>query len=234
VAKANQLERELPGLVNEEFSKASGSTSLSVTDLADLTVRDFQTHHNSIDSAEYSDRVLDTTTVLRAAQTLSGEIVLDRVLTKLLRLALEHAGAQKACMLLRSEGRLQVEAIAGVDGGATRRVSPPEPLEISQDVPVSVVQFVTRTNKTLVLSDATQEDVFTQDDYIKRTQPLSVLCLPIIHRNEVTGILYVEHRWLTGVFTAQRVEVLALLASQAAISIENARLYADLQNARDE
>ncbi|MEM9623681.1 MAG: GAF domain-containing protein, partial [Pseudomonadota bacterium] len=234
VAKANQLERELPGLVNEELSKASGSASLSVTDLADLTVRDFQTHHNSIDSAEYSDRVLDTTTVLRAAQTLSGEIVLDRVLTKLLRLALEHAGAQKACMLLRSEGRLQVEAIAGVDGGATRRVSPPEPLEISQDVPISVVQFVTRTNKTLVLSDATQEDVFTQDDYIKRTQPLSVLCLPIIHRNEVTGILYVEHRWLTGVFTAQRVEVLALLASQAAISIENARLYADLQSARDE
>ncbi len=234
VAKANQLERELPGLVNEDFSKASGAASLSVTDLADLTVRDFQTHHNSIDSAEYSDRVLDTTTVLRAAQTLSGEIVLDRVLTKLLRLALEHAGAQKACMLLRTEGRLQVEAIAGVDGGATRRVSPPEPLEISQDVPVSVVQFVTRTNKTLVLGDATQEDVFTQDDYIKRTQPLSVLCLPIIHRNEVTGILYVEHRWLTGVFTAQRVEVLALLASQAAISIENARLYADLQNARDE
>ncbi len=234
VAKANQLERELPGLVSEDFNKASGAASLSVTDLADLTVRDFQTHHNSIDSSEYSDRVLDTTTVLRAAQTLSGEIVLDRVLTKLLRLALEHAGAQKACMLLRTEGRLQLEAIAGVDGGATRRVSPPEPLEVSQDVPVSVVQFVTRTNKTLVLSDATQEDVFTQDDYIKRTQPLSVLCLPIIHRGEVTGVLYVEHRWLTGVFTAQRVEVLALLASQAAISIENARLYADLQAARDE
>ena len=105
---------------------------------------------------------------------------------------------------------------------------------MSTDVPVSVVQFVTRTNKSLVLADATQDDVFTQDAYIKRMQPLSILCLPIIHRGEVTGILYVEHRWLTGVFTAQRVEVLALLASQAAISIENARLYADLQSARDE
>jgi PAS domain S-box-containing protein len=172
--------------------------------------------------------------VLRAAQTISGEIVLDRVLTKLLRLALEHAGAQKACMLLRSEGRLHVEAIAGVDGGATRRITPAEPLELSQDVPISIVQFVTRTNKSLVLADATAEDVFTQDSYIKRMQPLSVLCLPIIHRSEVTGVLYVEHRWLTGVFTAQRVEVLSLLASQAAISIENARLYADLQSARDE
>ena len=232
IAKANQLERELPGLSGDEPSNQN--SRLSITDLTDLTVRDFQTHHNSINSSEYNDRILDTTTVLRAAQTLSGEIVLDRVLTKLLKLALEHAGAQKACMLLRTEGRLYIEALAGVDGGTTRRVTPPEPLEASQDVPVSVIQFVTRTNKSLVLNDATQEDVFTQDNYIKQTQPLSILCLPIIHRNETTGILYVEHRWLTGVFTSQRVEVLSLLASQAAISIENARLYADLQNTRDE
>jgi len=234
VAKANQLERDLPGLNDRDMLGVQGANHLPVTDLADLTLRDFQTHQNSIESAEFSDRILDTSTVLRAAQTISGEIVLDRVLTKLLKLALEHAGAQKACMLLRSEGRLHVEAIAGVDGGATRRISPAEPLELSQDVPVSIVQFVTRTNKSLVLADATAEDVFTQDSYIKRMQPLSVLCLPIIHRSEVTGVLYVEHRWLTGVFTAQRVEVLSLLASQAAISIENARLYADLQNARDE
>jgi len=234
VAKANQLERELPGIAAEEHSRTASAADLSVTDLADLTLRDFQTHQHSLDSSEFSERVLDTTTVLRAAQTISSEIVLDRVLTKLLRLALEHAGAQKACMLLRTDGRLQVEAIAGVDGGATRRVSPPEPLELSDEVPVSVVQFVARTNKSLVLADATQEDVFTQDEYIQRMQPLSVLCIPIIHRGDVTGVLYVEHRWLTGVFTAQRVEVLALLASQAAISIENARLYADLQSARDE
>ena len=234
IAKANQLQRELPGLFNEDFPRGQSSHAVAVTDLADLTLRGFQTHQNSIESSEFSDRIMDTTTVLRAAQTISGEIVLDRVLTKLLRLALEHAGAQKACMLLKSDGRLQVEAIASVDGGTTRRVTPAEPLDMSTDVPVSVVQFVTRTNKSLVLADATQEDVFTQDTYIKRMQPLSILCLPIIHRGEVTGVLYVEHRWLTGVFTAQRVEVLALLASQAAISIENARLYADLQSARDE
>ena len=232
LAKANQLERELPGLTGEMVQSPNGS--VSINELTDLTVRDFQTHHNSIESTEYNERFLDTTTVLRAAQTLSGEIVLDRVLTKLLKLALEHAGAQKACMLLRTEGRLYVEAIAGVDGGSTRRIVPAEPLESSHQVPVSVVQFVSRTNKPLVLADATQEDVFVQDSYIQQTQPLSVLCLPIVHRNETTGILYVEHRWLTGVFTSQRVEVLALLASQAAISIENARLYADLQAARDE
>ena len=230
-AKTNQLERDLPGLQGVDLPNAA---NLAVGDLADLTVRDFTTQHNSINSSEYNDRLLDTTTVLRAAQTLSGEIVLDRVLTKLLKLALEHAGAQKACMLLKTDGRLYLEAIAGVDGGTTKRLNPPEPVEASTEIPLSVIQFVMRTNQLLVLSDATKEDVFTQDDYIHRTQPLSVLCLPIVHRNETTGILYVEHRWLTGMFTAQRVEVLSLLASQAAISIENARLYADLQNARDE
>ena len=96
------------------------------------------------------------------------------------------------------------------------------------------MQFVARTKQALVIGDATVEDVFTQDPYVKRLQPLSVMCLPIIHRGEITGILYIEHRWLTGVFTQQRVEVLALLSSQAAISIENARLYADLQSTQDE
>lgn len=234
IAKANQLEQELPGIGTDSIQGNVSSQALSLTDLSDLTLRDFQTNQNSPESAELNDRVLDTTTVLRAAQTISSEIVLDRVLTKLLRLALEHAGAQKACLLLRTEDRMQVEAIAGVEGGSTQRLSPPVPLEASEDVPVSAVQFVLRTNKSLVLADATREDVFTQDPYIKRAQPLSVLCLPITHRNEIIGVLYVEHRWLTGVFTAQRVEVLALLTSQAAISIENARLYADLQSARDE
>ncbi|MEM6938464.1 MAG: histidine kinase dimerization/phospho-acceptor domain-containing protein, partial [Pseudomonadota bacterium] len=179
--------------------------------------------------------MIDTSTVLRAAQTLSGEILLDRVLSKLLRLALEHAGAQKATMVLRGDrGHLQVEEIAEVDGDRGRRLSPPELLESYDGIPVSIIQFVARTKEPLVLADATQEDVFTQDPYVIEQQPLSVLCLPILHRGQLTGVLYVEHRWLTGMFTSQRVEVLALLASQAAISIENARLYANLHATRDE
>jgi PAS domain S-box-containing protein len=232
-AKANQLEREFHNLITDHLSVTTGST-LSVGDLADLTVRDFQADTASFESTEFNERIVDTTTVLRAAQTISGEILLDQVLTKLLRLALEHAGAQKACMLLAHDRRLYLEAIASVEGGATRRVAPPVPLEATDEIPESIVQFVGRTKEPLVLSDATQEDVFTQDPYVKRLQPLSVLSLPILHRGDITGILYVEHRWLTGVFTSQRVEVLALLASQAAISIENARLYADLQSTQDE
>ncbi|MFT7651448.1 MAG: signal transduction histidine kinase/serine/threonine protein kinase/CheY-like chemotaxis protein [Candidatus Azotimanducaceae bacterium] len=230
VAKTNQLEKELPNFL-EEYPAAVTPSSKDITD---LTVRDFNTQHNSIQSTEFNERLLDTSTVLRAAQTISSEILLDGVLTKLLRLALEHAGAQKACMMLKTDGRWYAEAVASVDGGATQRIFPAEPLEGTDVIPQSIIQFVIRTNKPLVLADATQEDVFTQDDYVKRTQPLSVLCLPITHRKDITGVLYVEHRWLTGVFTAQRVEVLSLLASQAAISMENARLYADLEATRDE
>ena len=235
LAKLNQLEQDF----GEMLSASGGSSereqaALPVSDITELTLRGFQTHHNSSDGTAYDERVMDSTTVLKAAQTISGEIVLDRVLTKLLKLVLEHAGAQKAAMILRNDARMYVEAVAGVDGGMTRRVSPPEPIETTDDVPVSIIQYVMRTAKSLVLTDATSEDVFTQDSYVQRVQPLSILCLPIVQRGDVTGILYVEHRWLTGVFTAQRVEILTLLASQAAISIENARLYADLQSARDE
>jgi PAS domain S-box-containing protein len=232
-AKTHQLEREFHALLQEPHEPRQ-SSALSVGDLAELTVRDIHNRTTTFQTGEFNERILDTTTVLRAAQTISGEVMLDQVLTKLLRLALEHAGAQKSCMLLAHERRLYLEAVASVDGGPTHRVVPAVRLQATDEVPESIVQFVARTKETLVVGDATLEDVFTQDPYVKRLQPLSVLCLPILHRGEISGILYLEHRWLTNVFTRQRVEVLALLASQAAISIENARLYADLQATRDE
>ena len=234
LAKSNQLERDFHTHLSETRALRAESGSWSVGDLVDLTVRDFASVSGTYESQEMGQRLLDTTTVLKAAQTISGEIVLDRVLIKLLRLALEHAGAQKAVMLLATDGGFDVEAVANVDAGSTRRLNPAVPLEDSNDLPRSVVHFVARTRQALVLSDATREDVFTQDPYVKEFQPLSVMCLPILSRSALIGVLYVEHRWLTSVFTAQRVEVLSLLASQAAISIENARLYADLQSTRDD
>jgi len=233
VAKAAELERDFPGWLHETADhRAEGS--LSVGDLVDLTIRDLHTASASIETVDYSARLIDTTTVLRAAQTISGEIMLERVLSKLLRLVLEHAGAQKACMLLNQDGKLHVEAVVTVDGGVSRRCIPPEPFDTSDDVPSGIIQFVARTKEPLVLKDASRDEVFGRDPYVQRCNPLSILCLPILHRGELTGAIYVEHRWLTGVFTTQRVEVLNLLASQAAISIENARLYADLQATRDQ
>ena len=231
--KANQIARDLPVLSNTQ-SRTTAVTSTPRDTVSDLKVRDFQAEQHTWASGEYHESLLNTSTVLRAAQTLSGEIVLDKVLTNLLKLALEHAGAQKAVMILKDDVRMMVEAVASVDGASSRRLSPALPLDQCDEVPESIINFVSRSEKTLTLSDATQEDVFTQDPYVQRQQPLSIMCLPIAHRNAVTGVLYLEHCGLTGVFTSERVEVLALLASQAAISIENARLYADLQETRDE
>ncbi|MEM7217260.1 MAG: ATP-binding protein [Pseudomonadota bacterium] len=230
VAKLTQFEEAFSAALRE----AGRDPSRGLADISDLTVRDFHSHSHTYHSQEFNERLLDTTTVLRAAQALSGEIRLDHVLEKLLGLTLEHAGAQKAAMLLSTEGRLYLEAVASVDSEHTRRINPPIPMEASSEVPLNIVQFVSRTKQVLVLGDATQDDAFVQDAYIARNKPLSVLCLPILHRGELTGALYVEHRWLSEVFTEQRVEVLSLLSSQAAISIENARLYGDLQGARDD
>jgi PAS domain S-box-containing protein len=232
-AKCAALEREFAGWVGDN-AEPRAAASLSVGDLVDLTVRDIQANTATLETVDYSSRLIDTTTVLRAAQTLSGEIMLDRVLTKLLRLVLEHAGAQKACMLLVHEGKLHLEAVVSVDGGASRRCIPPEPFDTSDDIPAGIIQYVARTKEPLVIKDASRDEVFSRDPYVQRATPLSILCLPILHRGELTGTIYVEHRWLTGVFTDQRVEVLNLLASQAAISIENARLYTELKTTRDQ
>jgi len=232
-AKTIQLERDFRPLLNDAHafvwreSPSSGS-------LAHLRLDQITSLSPSLDGTELNERILETSTVLRAAQTISREIRLDEILSRLLHLALEHAGAQKACIMLARNQRLYVEAVATVDGGPARRISPAVAVGSSEEVPESIIQFVAQTQEALVIADATRRDVFTQDPYVQVVQPLAVLCLPIIHRGAVTGVLYLEHRSLTDVFTRQRVEVLALLATQAAISLENARLYADLQATRDE
>ncbi|MBX3705227.1 MAG: response regulator [Pseudomonadales bacterium] len=231
-AKLAQLERDFHVLLQErgDYGRELAGAGLRTAAHAD----DLSSASPTLEGGELTERMLETSTVMRAAQTLSGEIRLDEVLSKLLRLALEHAGAEKACMLLSRDQRLYIEAVATVDGGPARRLAPATPVGASDEVPETIIHFVAHTQEALVIADATRRDVFTQDRYIQAVQPLSVLCLPIIHRGTVTGILYLEHRELGNVFTRQRVEVLALLASQAAISIENARLYADLQATRDE
>ncbi|MGA1370105.1 MAG: ATP-binding protein [Pseudomonadales bacterium] len=195
-----------------------------LTDVIDLTQ----------DRVTLDQPLLESQTILRAAQALSGEIVLDALLQRLLGLALEHAGAQRACMLLAREGRLFVEAIASANEDSATILSQPVPLEDHDAVPESIILFAARTQQPLVLEDATQSDVFTQDPYVARERPLSVMALPILHRAGLSGVLYLEHRALDAVFTPARVSMLTLLASQGAISIENARLYADLQSTRDE
>ncbi|MGF1480744.1 MAG: AAA family ATPase [Cyanophyceae cyanobacterium] len=191
--------------------------------LAGVRQRETQTHPAPA-SGNHS-QALDLATVIKASQVLSSEIVLHKLVTKLMQIVLENAGAQ-AGLLLLEKGGLQIEAYGAVsDEGIA--VEPPRESGSSNQppYPATVVNYVARTHKAVVLNDASREETFN-DDYISCYRPQSILCLPILHQGKLTGILYLENNLTVGAFTPERLEVLQLLASQAAIAIENARLYA--------
>ena len=177
-----------------------------------------------------NEKNLDLATVMKAAQAFSGEIILNNLLTSLMQILLENAGAETGVLILEKNAQLFVEAIGNVNQN-TITVQQSLPIERSQKLPISIINYVRQTQENVVLNNATREGIFTTDNYIINQQPKSVLCVPIVHQGKLIGILYLENNLTTGAFTAERVEVLHLLSSQAAISIENARLYQDLATA---
>jgi predicted ATPase/signal transduction histidine kinase len=178
--------------------------------------------------------VLDLKTVVKASQTLAGEIVLDKLLAKLMKIVIENAGAERGFLILKKEGQWAIEAsgsIAGDPLGAMKSI-PLDFVEEAREVTllsVAIVNYVARTQQNVVLNDASREGQFTRAPYIIATQPKSILCTPLIHQGKLSGILYLENNLTTNAFTPDRLEVLQLLSSQIAISIENAQLYANLQ-----
>ncbi|MGK4004513.1 AAA family ATPase [Sorangium sp. So ce1036] len=177
--------------------------------------------------------ILDTVTISRAAQTIAGEIVLERIIDRLLRLVIEHAGAQRGVLLLQQDGRLTLDATITIDPHRVT-IGPPVPAETSADVALSVVHYVERTREPVVLGDASSEGCFAGDPYIAERRPRSLLCLPMMHKGELTGLLYLENNAATEVFTPARLDLCALLSAQAAIAVENARLVARAEAAARE
>ncbi|MDZ8054953.1 MAG: AAA family ATPase [Aulosira sp. ZfuVER01] len=171
---------------------------------------------------------LDLAAVMKASQALSGEIFLDKLLNNLMQILIENAGAEKGFLILETAGKLQIAASGSVDKDEIN-VQQLIPVESSQQLPISIINYVQRTQKDVVLNDATSETVFNLDNYIISQKPKSILCAPIVNQGKLIGILYLENNLTTGAFTPERLEVLQLLSSQAAISIENARLYHDLE-----
>jgi signal transduction histidine kinase/FixJ family two-component response regulator len=172
-------------------------------------------------------RSLDLAAVIKASQALSGEIVLENLLTKLMRNVMENAGAEIGFLILEKAGQLIIEASSFGQGEITVQQS--TPVETSQQLPLSIINYVRSTQENVVLNDASSEGVFTTDSYISNKKPKSILCTPIVHQGKLIGILYLENNLTTSAFTLERLEVLQLLSSQAAISLENVRLYNDLE-----
>ncbi|WP_437990518.1 AAA family ATPase [Sorangium sp. So ce145] len=168
----------------------------------------------------------DVKTAVRAAQALSGELDPGRVVGRLMELTLENAGAQRGALVLSEGEALSVVARLWVEG--TRiEAGLSEPLGQSHDVPVAVVQYAARTGEPVVTGDARSDARFAGDPYLALHAVLSLLALPLTHRGHVVGVLYLEHRDVPSAFPPARVELLSVLASQAAIAVENAVLYRD-------
>ena len=174
-------------------------------------------------SSDTSER-LDLASVLKSTQAMSSEIVLANLLEKLLNITMENAGAQKGFLVLESDGQLLVEAEMSVDRqNVTVRQS--TPLESSKTLSRSIVNYVARTLEPVVLDDAANEGKFTNIPYVLNNRPKSILCMPLTNKDQLAGVLYLENNLATGVFTPRNLEALKVLGSQAAISLENARLY---------
>jgi PAS domain S-box-containing protein len=171
---------------------------------------------------------LDVETVVKASQALSSEIVLSKLVEKLLRIAVEHAGAERGLLICLRGDELQIEADAAT-GHGTVEVTVRQRAVTPSDLPQSALHYVLRTRDRVVLNDASVGTLYSDDEYVQRNHPKSVLCLPIVQQKKLAGVLYLENNLTPCAFTADRLAILELLASQAAISLENATLYSDLQ-----
>jgi signal transduction histidine kinase len=171
---------------------------------------------------------LDLYSVLKAAQVIAGEVELDRLLARLIRIAIENAGAERGCLVLDRDGELLVHAIDALQAGEPA-LAHGVPLASTQSLPVSIVNYVRRTSESVVLGDAPADDRFGADPYIVQKKPRSVMGVAVQRQGGPIGVLYLEHSLLSGVFTADRIRVMQMLATEAAISLENARLFEGLK-----
>jgi len=217
-AKVNDLETKYPQWLTQKTLSTQITTNVSIS----------ATKMVAVSSTGTSSEWLDLNSVTKASQTLAGEIVLSRLLEKMMHIVIENAGAEKGFLLLPQQDNWFIEAQMLKDSSDTI-VLQSLPLEDSEQVSANIIYYVVRTQKNVVLHDATQEGNFTRDAYIVKYHPQSVLCAPLLNQGQLTGILYLENNLTTGAFTPKRLEVLNLLSSQIAISIENSLLYNNLE-----
>jgi predicted ATPase/signal transduction histidine kinase/GAF domain-containing protein len=191
-------------------------------------LRETDTPHAAAATIATQIEHLDLETVLKVSQALSGEMVLDKLIDTLMRLAIEHAGAERGVLLLSrgNELRQEAEAITGGGGIVVHRQDGP-----AAALPDMIVQYVRRAREIVILDDASTHARYSADSYVLGRKARSVLCLPLVNESRLTGVLYLENNLTPRVFTPSRTAILKLLASQAAVSLENSYLYGDLAQA---
>lgn len=204
MGKVEQLEAEFPELLSEKRSPRAVSAEQ-----------------------------LDLLAIVRASQAISQETEFDRVVEKLLKVVMEHSGAERALLLLFARGEREAVAEATIRQGAPHVEQWPSGNERAE-APSSVLNYVQRARKTVLLEDARGASPFSADPYFLRRHPLSVGCLPIIRQQELIGLVYLENSLVARAFSRERTGLLELLAAQSAITLQNAQLYDQLRAAKDE
>ena len=197
------------------------------------TFHDETSRHTTAFSTSSGSEALDMLTVIKVSQSISSEVNLDRLLHLLIGFLIENAGANRGVLILRRDNRLFIEA-EGTSDSSISVVLHSLPVDGCGSISSAIVNYVARTLEHLVLDDAASDSKFKHDHYILEKLSKSILCTPIINQGRLIGILYLENNLVAGAFTEQRLRVLELLSSQAAISIENARLYEGLKSASEE
>jgi len=220
-AKVTYLEQKYPQLLATILQQTnpiitSGAT-ISPTLMKGVT---------STSSSHSQNLWLDFPAVMKAAQAISQEIELEKLLATLMQIAIAYAGAQTGILVLNQETEWLVVAKANQNHYENWQI----PLVQCQELPQSLIYSVARSQTTAVFDDLSASAQFAGDRYLTTHQPKSVLCTPISKQGKLIAILYLENNLTVGAFTSDRVETLQIITSQAAISIENARLYQQVEN----
>ncbi|WP_143438601.1 ATP-binding protein, partial [Hydrocoleum sp. CS-953] len=215
-AKTDQLEQTYPQLLTLILQKSSQSVS---------TQTDFPSSSQSLGTFTSMTSAFDLASTIKASQAISGEIEFNVLVSKLMQILIENAGANKGVLLLNNSDNWEIITQYNYETCHTSTISQ----EQTENLPYTIINTIKRTQKTLIINNLEQDNNFTTDPYLLEQQPKSILCSPILNQRKLIGILYLENNLATEAFTPERIEVLNLLTAQAAISIENARLYQELE-----
>ncbi|MFM5889991.1 MAG: AAA family ATPase [Dolichospermum sp.] len=211
-AKVDHLEKSYPQLLTKTLQEAKKPISMIIS------------KNNNISEA------IDLNTVIKFSQVIASEIHIDKLLSTLMEVIMENSSATKSVLILVKNNHLFVEAIK-IDNATVIQKS--TPVNLSKDIPINVINYVYNTAKIFGTDDIKTNLLIAADSYIVCQQPKSLLCLPIIHKSKFMGILYLENQLTLGAFTYNQIEVLNLLITQTAISLENAQLYSNLSEQAD-
>jgi len=212
--KVNQLKRMHVSLQNIDTRETVTST--------------FTGRVDEKETYRFSSENIDLASVIKASTTIAGEVRLDQLISKMMKILIENAGAERGCLILE-KGELKKDKIQldGTSGDFDVFIG--IPADAQETLPLSVINYVHRTREEVVADEAVSDFRFSKDIYVQKRKPLSMLCMPILHQNKFSGMLYLENNLATGAFTKDRISMLHLLSGQIAVSINNSILYENLE-----